>query len=61
MDNATNLAFVMLQEIRDAIARGTKHYRESDNKLLMSEKEILETLLDEGKVILDCNQQHAIG
>lgn len=61
MSETMDLALIMLQEVRDALARGTKHYRISDDKLLTSEKEILEALLSEGSIILDCNQQRDIG
>jgi hypothetical protein len=56
-----DLALIMLQEVRDALAKGTRHYRISDDKLLTSEKEILEALLSEGSIVLDCNQQRATG
>ena len=61
MNNTMDLALIMIFEMRGALAKGTKHYRESDNKLLVSEKEIIEALLAEGKVILDCSNQRAVG
>jgi len=61
MSNTMDLALIMLQEVRDALAKGTRHYRISDDKLLTSEKEILEALLSEGSIVLDCNQQRATG
>lgn len=45
-------ARLLLAEIRSAIARGTKHYRLSDDLLLTTPREILEALLEEGSVRL---------
>lgn len=61
MSDAPNLAFIMIKEVRDALTRGTKHYRKSDDKLLITEKEIIEALLAEGEIMLDCRDQCAVG
>ena len=45
-------AVALLTGIRRALANGVKHYRLSDNKLLTTEKEIIETLLEHGQVII---------
>lgn len=44
-----DLAIVLLQEIREALAKGTKHYNEA-GKLLTTELEIIECMLAEGGV-----------
>jgi len=46
-------AVVLLLSIRAALAGGTKHYRKSDNKLLETEKEILQAMLDEGSLYFE--------
>ncbi len=61
MSDTMNLALIMIQEVGDALARGTEHYRKSDDKLLVSEKEIIEALLAEGEIVLDYSNQRVIG
>jgi len=61
MSDTMNLALIMIREVRDALARGTKHYRKSDGKLLVSEKEIIKVLLAEGEIVLDCSNQRVVG
>ena len=43
------LALEFLTEIRDALKRGTKHYNKA-GKLLVTEKQIVATLLKEGQI-----------
>lgn len=49
-------AKLLLQEIRSAISNGTRHYNKSGH-LLVSEREIVETLLREGKVTFQPKQE----
>lgn len=44
-------AALLITEIEAALRRGTLHFRESDGMPLTTVKEILEAILDEGKVI----------
>lgn len=39
--------------IEDEIVAGTKHYRESDGKLLKTAREVMEALVDEGSVRME--------
>ena len=39
--------------VRQALKNGTKHFRKSDNCLLKTDKEILQSLVDEGEIILE--------
>lgn len=58
MDDVHEEALVMILEITKALARGTKHYRKSDNKELLTAREIVETLLKEGVIELEpCNSK----
>lgn len=43
-------AVLLVEEIRKELANGTKHYRISDSKLLLTDKEIIETLIKEGRI-----------
>ena len=44
-------AALLITEVEAALRRGTLHFRESDGRLLTTTREVLEALLDEGKVI----------
>lgn len=46
-------ALTLISEVRRALANGTKHYRVSDNKLLETEKEVLQALANEGGLIFE--------
>jgi len=46
-------AITILASIREALAAGTKHYRKSDNKLLTTDKEIIQALIDEKVIIFE--------
>jgi len=46
-------AVLLILETQRAVANGTLHYRVSDGKLLKTPKEILKTLVKEGKVTLE--------
>lgn len=45
-------ALALITAVRDALAKGTKHYNRA-GKLLLTEREILETLRTEGAVVFD--------
>jgi len=61
MGNPVNLALLMIKEVRDALTSGTKHYRISDNKLLTTDKEIIEALVLEGKIAFEPTQRTNVG
>ena len=44
-------AMILVEEIKYALARGTKHYRVSDNKLLETPEDIILTLVQERQII----------
>ena len=46
-------ALVLIKEIDRALRSGTKHYRKSDGKLLLTAKEILRVLVDEKEIIFE--------
>jgi len=45
-----NNALLLIAEIKMALARGTKHFRVSDGKLLETLHEILDALKSEGEI-----------
>lgn len=51
MTSAKEKAIQLIDGIDNALADGILHFRESDGKLLTTTREILETVLAEGKVI----------
>lgn len=50
--NTAEMALVLVEEIRAALARGTKHYNKA-GQLLTTEKEIVEVLLSEGGITFE--------
>lgn len=52
-DEIEELALILINSVDQALKNGVKHYRVSDNKLLITVKEIIETLNDEGQIILE--------
>jgi hypothetical protein len=44
------LALIMIREMREALARGTKHYDVKGN-LLATEKEIIKALIEDGRIV----------
>lgn len=46
-------AALLISEVHNALAAGTKHYRASDNKLLETEEEVLRALVDEGRILFE--------
>ena len=48
--NTEEKALLLIQEINNALNRGTLHYRTSDGKLLKTPKEIVEALVSEGNI-----------
>jgi len=46
-------AILLIVSVRSALAGGTKHYRKSDNKLLITEHEILEAMRKEGGIYFE--------
>lgn len=49
-------ALLLIQEIRTALARGTKHYSQA-GKLLATELEIVQALRDEGEITFEPGSQ----
>lgn len=52
MTTAEENALILIAEVRAALARGTKHYNRA-GKLMTTDKEILECLLDEGSIVFE--------
>lgn len=50
-------ATILLEEIKGAVARGTKHYN-SAGRLLRTPKEIIQTLIDEGQITFEPLRPH---
>ena len=48
-----NNANLLIAEVRRALANGTKHFRKSDNAELHTEKEIIQTLIDEREILFE--------
>jgi len=48
-----DLANTLIAEVKEALNNGTKHFRASDMKPLNTEREILEALVSEGKIIFE--------
>ena len=48
---AEDNARLLISEVRRALASGSKHYRKSDNRLLTTDLEIIEAMVEEGGVI----------
>lgn len=46
-------AHLLISEIRQALARGTKHYHPKSGVLLATDKEIIECLLSEGSIVFE--------
>lgn len=61
MNNTMDLALIMIFENAGCACKRDKTLQGIRYKLLVSEKEIIEALLAEGKVILDCSNQRAVG
>lgn len=51
---AAEKALILLQEVNDSLARGTRHFNAS-GKELFTPKEVIETLLSEGRVTFQPN------
>lgn len=51
-------ATLIISEVRRALANGTRHYRKSDNKLLETDIEIIETLIDEQEIIFEPKKEN---
>lgn len=47
------VAVLLIQEVTKALDNGTLHFRKSDNKLLSTPLEIIETLVSEGEIIFE--------
>lgn len=43
-------AFILIAEVRQALHNGVQHFSKVDGRLLESEREILEALVDEGGI-----------
>jgi len=52
-ENVKELAHILMEEVQTALAKGTKHYRKSDNVLLTTVEEIVKAMVDEGEIILE--------
>jgi len=52
MNDALTKAAMLIAGIRSELAAGTKHYNKEGKKLI-TEKEILECLLEEGSVLIE--------
>jgi len=50
---AEDNAIILLIAVRNALSKGVKHFRKSDNKLLETDTEILTSLLKEGSIYLE--------
>jgi len=46
-------ARILIAEVRQALNNGTKHFRASDGKLLQTDIEILQALINEGTLLFE--------
>lgn len=48
----TENAVIFMEEVRNALANGVEHFRKSDNQKLLTAKDVLLALLEEGSVYI---------
>lgn len=53
-------ANLLIAAVKHELAKGTKHYRKSDNVLLSTDVEILQALVDEGGVIIEIKKESIV-
>lgn len=53
MTNGMVEALCLIAEVKQALQKGTKHYRKSDNKLLTTPLQIITALSEEGSIYLE--------
>jgi hypothetical protein len=58
MTTTNQLALLMFASIRSALANGVEH-RAKDGRLLRTEREILQALLDDGEILIGWSEGYA--